>query len=94
VVSAADRLLATYGAEHKDKVVGLFDRLVKKVPAVLNQIDYTIGFRCEPIRVMRVLSMLGFGHKKQNDKMIFSDGRSTFELFEPREDTPVLRLIQ
>jgi hypothetical protein len=43
---------------------------------------------------MRVLSMLGFGHKKQNDKMIFSDGRSTFELFEPREDTPVLRLIQ
>lgn len=76
-------------------MVGLYEQLVKRIPAKLNKVDYSIGCTCEIIRVERVLHMLGFGKQKRSDRTIFEDGNSTFELIEPREGwNPVLQLIK
>jgi hypothetical protein len=94
-VSAAERLIATYATEHKDKVESLFEKLIKKVPAKLNKIDYSIGITCETPRVIRVMDMLGFGRQKRNDRILFENGSATFELREPRDGwNPVLYLLK
>lgn len=91
-LKALDRLIARSALDHVRQVESLYDTLrSRRVPAVLNKTDYTIGFKAPLEQVERALGLMGF-HKGKNG--IMEDGTTTIRLVEPREDWhPVLQVI-
>jgi len=83
--------------EYIQTVENLFRDLKKRhLPAILNKPDYSISFRCEISRVLRVLMLLGFDDydaeegnvhllRKQNHQISIREPRSGWD--------PVLQVI-
>ncbi len=88
-------LAAQQDHEKEMKVKRLFQLLVKRLPAVLNKTDYTIGFKCDMPRILRVLDLLGF-HMDLDGKAtkILHNNEFKIRLVVPREDWfPILQYI-
>ena len=97
---ALQRLIATQveaksALTHVREVEGLYDALKKRLPAVLNQTDYTIGFKCEMGRVLRVLDLLGFTKTGSHGTTVtLKDAHHEVQVMEPREGwNPVLQVL-
>jgi hypothetical protein len=101
-MNALERLVATTTEVHAlsldraRETEKLFEALKKRLPAVLNQIDYTIGFRCGAERVVRVLALLGFvptGERVGRGRILESRDHRV-QIMEPRDGwNPILQVL-
>jgi hypothetical protein len=98
-MNALERLTATevraLSLDRARETEKLFEALKKRVPAVLNQVDYTIGFKCETARVLRVLMLLGFDLlKAQGTTHVLKNKDHKVQIMEPRDGwNPVLQVL-
>jgi hypothetical protein len=98
-MNALDRLVSTEvrgsALDHVREVEKLYDALKKRCPAILNKIDYTIGFRCETARVLRVLLLLGFSdHSAHGTVHTLRNKDHQVRVMEPRDGwNPVLQVL-
>lgn len=94
-MNAAHRLIASE-LERVRTVENLYQDFVKKrVPAVLNKVDHTIGFRCDAPQVLRVLKNMGYALvHKDGTTQVLKNAEHQIQIREPHDGwNPVLRVL-
>jgi hypothetical protein len=97
-MNALARLIELRASPELQRVMAiekLHHLLAKRLPAVLNKTDYTIGFKCDAPRVLRVLDLLGFRTESDaRTSKVLSNKEFRIRIVIPREEwCPILQYL-